>query len=134
MINKTQIFLLLILFLLPDYVYSDEYPLNTNIAPMIKTREHNYKEADYVDAYCNGQIEYVLNDLTRIDCLTEDYAIEFDWAKKWAESIGQSMYYANMTNKLPAVAIIMRSPRDEKYIKRIKKANKNIAIFKINAY
>ena len=134
MIIKIKIFLLLIFFLIPDYVYSDEYPLNTDIEPMIKNREHNYQESDYVNAYCNGQIEYVLNDLTRIDCLTEDYAIEFDWAKKWAESVGQSMYYAEMTERLPAVAIIMKSPRDERYIKRIKKANKNIVIFRIKAY
>ena len=71
---------------------------------------------------------------TRVDCLTDYYAIEFDWAKKWAESIGQSMYYAKMTEKLPAVAIIMRSPIDEKYIRRIIKANNNITIFKIQAY
>ena len=47
---------------------------------MIKTKEHNYREADYVNAYCNGDIEYILNDKTRVDCLTDYYAIEFDWA------------------------------------------------------
>lgn len=111
-----------------------ECPLNMHIEPMIKDREHNYKEADYVNAYCNGQIEYRLNDKTRVDCLTDDYAIEFDWAKKWAESIGQSLYYSKMTNKKPAVAIIMKSPKDEKYIKRIIKADKKITIFKIIAF
>lgn len=48
---------------------------------MVKTREHNYKEADYVNAYCNGQVEYQLNDFTRVGYLTQKYAIEFEWAK-----------------------------------------------------
>lgn len=88
-------------------------------------------EKDYVQIYCKGDIEYVLPDKTRIDCLTTEYAIEFDYAKKWAESIGQSLYYAKMTGKKPAVAIIMSSPSDEKYIKRIKAVSKDIKIFEI---
>lgn len=95
--------------------------------------EGELKEAHYVKAYCKGQIEYRLPDKTRIDCLTDEYAIEFDWAKKWAESIGQSLYYAEMTGKKPAVAIILRSSNDEKYIKRIETSAKNIKIFKIKA-
>ena len=92
------------------------------------------REKDYVNKYCSGEIEYMLPDKTRIDCLTDEYAIEFDYAKKWAESIGQSMYYSEMTGKKPAVAIIMKRKLDERYIKRIRKANKNITIFRIRAY
>ena len=86
-----------------------------------------YKEADYVNAYCKGIIEYQLPDKTRVDCLTDEYAIEFDYAKKWAESIGQSLYYAKMTGKKPAVAIIVKKPTDKIYIERIKKVDKNHA-------
>jgi hypothetical protein len=67
----------------------------------------------------NGVIEYKLPDKTRIDCLTDDYAIEIDWAKKWAEGIGQALYYAQQTNKKPAVALIV-SEKDERYLKRLK--------------
>jgi hypothetical protein len=38
-------------------------------------------ESDYVEYYCqqwHGQIEYRLPDRTRVDCLTETQAIEFD--------------------------------------------------------
>ena len=91
------------------------------------------KEADYVNMYCKGKIEYRLSDGTRIDCLTNEYAIEYDWAKKWAESIGQSLYYAKVTGKKPAVAIIMKSASDEKYIKRIQTVDKGITIFRIKA-
>ena len=47
----------------------------------------NY-EKYYQTKFCNklnGRIEYRLEDTTRVDCLTDDYAIEVDWAKKWAE-------------------------------------------------
>lgn len=92
-----------------------------------------FREADYVNAYCKGTVEYRLPDKTRVDCLTEEYAIEFDWAKKWAESIGQSLYYAKMTGKKPAVAIIVKSPKDDRYIERIEAVDKNITVFKIKA-
>lgn len=74
-----------------------------------------------------------LSDRTRVDCLTDDYAIEFDYAKKWAESIGQSLYYAKMTGKKPAVAIIIKKTSDKRYIERIKKVDKNIKIFVIKS-
>lgn len=116
------------------FIYASTFPFKDVSSPMIKTPETNYKEKDYVNAYCKGQIEVKLPDKTRIDCLTEEYAIEFDWGKKWAESIGQSLYYAKMTNKKPAVAIIMKSAEDERYIKRIEAVDKNITIFRIKAY
>lgn len=83
--------------------------------------------------YCTGQIEYVLPDKTRIDCLTDEYAIEYDYAKKWAESIGQSLYYAKMTGKKPAVAIIVADSSELKYVNRIKTVDKGITIFEIPA-
>lgn len=93
----------------------------------------NLKEADYVNMYCKGIIEYQLPDRTRVDCLTQEYAIEYDWAKKWAESIGQAMYYSKMTGKKPAVAIIIKNPYERIYINRIKKANPEITVFEIKA-
>ena len=49
-----------------------------------------YHEKHYQTLLCNkldGEMEYVLKDRTRVDCLTDEYAIEVDFAKKWAESI-----------------------------------------------
>ena len=90
-------------------------------------------EKDYVNMYCTGIKEYVLTDKTRVDCLTDEYAIEFDYAKKWAESIGQSLYYAKKTGKKPAVAIITNGENDLKYIQRIKDTDEKITIFEIPA-
>ena len=88
-------------------------------------------EKDYVNQYCKGITEYTLPDKTRIDCLTDEYAIEFDYAKKWAESVGQSLYYAKKTGKKPAVAIILSKESDKKYIQRIQDIDKGITVFEI---
>lgn len=97
------------------------------------TTQTKLHEKDYVNKYCTGIKEYTLPDKTRIDCLTDEYAIEFDFAKKWAESIGQSLYYAKKTGKKPAVAIITSGEQDMKYIKRIQETDKRITIFEIPA-
>ena len=75
----------------------------------------------------NGTMEYVLFDRTRVDCLTDKYAIEVDFAKKWAESIGQALYYADVTNKEPAVALIVGED-DERYVERVKRVAKTHGI------
>ena len=59
-----------------------------------------------------GQVEVVMEDGTRCDILTATHAIEVDFAKKWAEAIGQSLNYAMHTGKRPGVALIVLSPSD----------------------
>lgn len=80
-------------------------------------------EADYQQAWCGAQkgaSEYQLQDLARVDCLMTQYAVEFDFASKWAESIGQSLYYGLKTNRTPAVVLIMENPeKDQKYLDRL---------------
>lgn len=81
-----------------------------------------YHERHYQTLLCNelgGEMEYVLKDKTRVDCLTDEYAIEVDFAKKWAEGIGQSLYYAHMTGKKPAVGFIINTKKDQRYFKRL---------------
>ena len=72
--------------------------------------------------------------MTRVDCLAKDYAIEFDFAKKWAESVGQSLYYSKMTGKAPAVVLILTNITDYRYVKRIERLDKGIRIFLVKAY
>lgn len=78
-------------------------------------------ERDYQKAWCDahgGTMEVVLPDKTRVDCLTETHAIEFEFAPKWAEAIGQSLHYAALTGKRPGVVLIM-APGDEKFRSRL---------------
>lgn len=99
--------------------------------------KHQYPEKDYQKYWCdinNGITEYRLNDSTRIDCLTNEYAIEFDFANKWAESIGQALYYGIMTCKKPGIVLILENPKkDLKYLNRLKEVAKehNITIWTI---
>lgn len=89
-----------------------------------------FNEKHYQTILCNkldGVMEFKLKDNTRVDCLTNDYAIEVDWAKKWAEGIGQSLYYAEMTNKKPAVALIV-GKKDQRYLNRINKVASKVGI------
>lgn len=86
--------------------------------------KHLKPEKEYQREWCatySGVTEYVLDDKTRVDCLTKNYAIEFDFAQKWAEAVGQAYYYAIKTHKKPAVVIIIEKPSDWKYYYRIKK-------------
>jgi len=73
-------------------------------------------ESYYQNLWCNehkGQTEYELEDLTRVDCLLEDKAVEFDFANKWAESIGQALHYQRMTGKRAKVVLILEKPKKQ---------------------
>lgn len=80
---------------------------------------HQYKEKDYQEVWCKkagGITEYVLDDGARVDCLTDDYAIEFDFAQKWAEAVGQSLYYALKTGKKPGIVLILEKETDRRFL------------------
>lgn len=99
---------------------------------------HEKNERYYQNIWCKnhkGITEYILPDKTRVDCLTKEYAVEFDFAHKWAESVGQALYYAKMTNKKPAIVLIMESSSDEKYYNRAYSLAKSydITLFKMKS-
>lgn len=71
-------------------------------------------ESDYVTRYCDGEIEYVLPDRTRVDCLEEGHAWEFDFGRKWAESIGQALFYASHTGRRAGIALIIETESDKR--------------------
>jgi hypothetical protein len=77
-----------------------------------------HPEKWYQTQWCqdnNGQVEVVLPDRTRCDCLTDTHAIEFDFGSKWAESIGQALYYSIQTGKRAGVVLILEKQKDYKY-------------------
>ena len=78
-------------------------------------------ENDYQEAWCAGKgvTEYVLPDKTRVDCLTDKHAIEFDWANKWAEAIGQSLYYSFVTNKKAGIVIILKKEKGRRHLRKL---------------
>lgn len=76
----------------------------------------------YQERWCKthgGQIEVVMADKTRCDCLTSSHAIEFDFVRKWAEAIGQSLNYARLSGKQPGIVLICGpNHKDKKLFKR----------------
>lgn len=87
---------------------------------------HPHPEKHYQKLFCDrvdGVAEFVLDDRARVDCLTEDYALEVDFAPKWAEAIGQSLYYGAKTNRPPAVLLILEDRQDRVYVDRFNFTN-----------
>ncbi len=86
---------------------------------------HKHSESSYQHAWCfahSGIEEYENKDYTRVDCLTAYHAVEFDFANKWAESIGQALYYQEMTGKKAMVVLILEHPKDQMvYFNRVKR-------------
>lgn len=84
-----------------------------------------HPEKWYQERWCNekgGHVEVVLPDKTRCDCLTQQNAIEFDFGKKWAEAIGQALYYGLQTGKKPGIVLILDGLSDRKHWIRLNSA------------
>mgnify|MGYP006916105950 CR=1 FL=1 len=94
---------------------------------------HRHNEESYQQVWCNmhnGILEYENSDFTRVDCLTKKYAVEFDFADKWYESIGQALHYGLMTGKKPMLVLIIEdSSTQNVYCNRVKKIGKK---YKVN--
>ena len=81
-----------------------------------------HPEKWYQEKWCDakgGKTEVVFEDRTRCDCLTNSHAIEFDFGKKWAESIGQALHYSIETGKRAGVVLILEKSGDYKYWSRL---------------
>lgn len=115
--KKLALIIIIIILLLAIPVLSQIFVLNQNGENLLPANK-KLRESDYVHAYCNGTEEYVLQDKTRVDCLTETHACEFDWAKKWYEGFGQALWYAHNTGKKPCLVLILKSDKDYIYFNR----------------
>ena len=88
---------------------------------------HKHNEASYQQIWCsnnNGIMGYKNRDFTKVDCLTKNNAVEFDFANKWAESIGQALHYEIMTNKKAKVVLILEDKNEMVYFKRVERLAK----------
>jgi hypothetical protein len=77
-------------------------------------REHNelYWSA-IIAEQLHGKAEYRLPDGARVDILTADEAIEIDWPNKWAEGVGQALYYGAATWRRATVVYLVSDPERE---------------------
>lgn len=81
---------------------------------------HLNKEAEYRDAWCMGKSEVTMPNGNRADCVTTDYAVEVEFAKKYHEGVGQALDYAQQTGKSPAILLIIEDEKDWRYYNRLK--------------
>jgi len=49
-----------------------------------------------------------------------EYVYEIDWAKKWHEGVGQSLEYAFVTGRKPALILLVRTKKDQRFVDRCK--------------
>ena len=64
-------------------------------------------------------MEVVLPDKTRCDCVTTTHAIEFDFANKWAEALGQALHYSLLTSKQAGIVLILEAESDWRFYYRL---------------
>jgi hypothetical protein len=79
-------------------------------------------ESWYQNIWCMGMggiEEKKMADGRRIDCLTENYAIEMDFASKWQEALGQSLEYSILANKKAGIVLILTKQSDYIYWDRL---------------
>jgi len=101
--------------------------------------EEKYTEADYIKAaaktYVGAKTEVRMPNGTIADIITPDLAIEVEFAPKWAESIGQALSYAHTTGKEPCVLLLLREPKDTRFVRRIlpvaKRVNVTVLIYHV---
>jgi hypothetical protein len=96
-------------------------------------KEHFYQ--NYFAKSLNCKSEVILPDKSRVDILSDSFAIEVDFAHKWAEAIGQSLFYAKKTNRSAGILIIKSKPADSIYISRLYSISQplNITVWVIGA-
>ena len=61
-----------------------------------------------------------MSDGTRCDLVTKTHAIEVDFARKWAEAIGQSLNYGLITGKSGGIVLIIEKDGDGRHVERVK--------------
>lgn len=88
-------------------------------------------ESWYQQVWCegmDGKVEHRLKDGRRIDCLTEQYAIEIEFARKWPEAIGQSLNYSMLTGKKAGIVLILKTAEDHAHWQRLLTVIKHYAL------
>ncbi len=78
--------------------------------------EKQYSEL--VQRELGGQLEAPVPS-GRVDVLTDYFAIEVEFARKWKNSIGQSLWYALNTSRKAGIVLILENESDWKYVQQL---------------
>ncbi|MGD9016489.1 MAG: hypothetical protein PVH30_03825 [Desulfobacterales bacterium] len=55
----------------------------------------------------------------RCECLTDTHAVKFNEASRWAEAIGDALYYSAVTGRKAGIVLIMNADSDRRYRHRL---------------
>ena len=80
---------------------------------VVTVRGNEVQECQRLGPKYNGKLEVVQWDASRVDILNDEYAIEADWSHKWAEAVGQSLYYSILTGKKPGIILLVKDKKKE---------------------
>ena len=82
--------------------------IHLNVPPAANEAAWTTALAQYLAGQPEARVEF-----GRIDVLTDTYAIEIDFLRKWKEGVGQSLHYAAQTGKTACLALIVDEFNDE---------------------
>ena len=75
-----------------------------------------------------GIAEFRTKDGTYLDCLTDTYAVEAEFDNNWKEAVGQSLHYAESTNKEAAILLIKRQKSKKDYYSELERVIKKFQL------
>jgi len=85
--------------------------------PVVVKHETDYSRE--IAERLSGIAEARLFDGVRVDVLTETTSWEVEYPRKWAEAIGQSLYYATVTGTEPGIILLVKDKQaEQKYVYR----------------
>ena len=82
-------------------------------------------------AWCDnrgGISEFRTKDGTYVDCLTDIYSVEAEFENNWKEAIGQSLHYAESTNKKAAILLIKDDNSKIDYLSQLQRVIKKFEL------
>jgi len=111
-LRKTAtLILVIIILLLPALSHADRslemYPLPDDFYKRKWCSDHH------------GATEVKISDGTSADCITSTHVVQFQFAPKWAEAIGRTLYYSFETGKKAGIVLIIKNEKGLEDWKRL---------------
>ena len=93
--------------------------MNTIILMALSMVSSELDETKRLAPKYEAEMTVILEDNTVCDLLTDKYAFEIDYAEKWYEAIGQALHYAIVSERKPAIILLLKNAETEwKYLIR----------------
>jgi len=91
-----------------------KHPVSNTLSEVPTNNATELEWTKYIAESKNGIHQYVCPDQSRVDVLTDEYAYEVEWANKWKEAPAQAVLYGMLTNKKPAIILLMKGKSSDK--------------------